>query len=97
MQQQQCEPEINSGLLYDPNFQQSASGAFSTNEYLVQRDSNVYYITLSEPDYILYSPSAQTNKENVKLYFWQRATFYWDVQCEWDGTMTREQAAGYYA
>lgn len=51
----------------------------------------------SLPDYTHWVPSPASYKQAVNLYAWSRPTAYWDVQCEWDGTMTRQQASDYYA
>lgn len=75
----------------------SDSSAFQTSEYAVQTASEVYYMLRSLPDYTHWVPNPAALKQSVNLYAWSRPTAYWDIQCEWDGTMTRQQASDNYA
>jgi hypothetical protein len=92
----QCPPENNNDQLYDPNYKQQPSSAFVTDEYTMQVQSNVYQWLLWQPSYRYYVSSPMQQKKSVTLYAWTRATSYWDITCDWDGTMPRDTAWQYY-
>ena len=55
MQYTFCPTDVNSGLTYDPRYDQFS--AFTTNEYNVQTSSLVLYWLEAQPDYFTYVPN----------------------------------------
>ena len=83
-----CPVEINSGLRLDPRYTGLDQSQFSTNMLAVEKASSVNSMLTLQPDYGLYVPQ-NSLKSSVLYYGWTRQTFKWDIQCEWDGTMSR--------
>jgi hypothetical protein len=50
---------------------------------------------MQQPSYTSYVPNPYL-KANILLSAYTRATMYWSLECELDGTMDRSTASTYY-
>ena len=92
---QTCPVDINNGFETDPRYTQLNASLWQTNEYLVQQESQVLYMLEAQPSFFTYVPNPSLKKQ-VVLTAWTRAQMSWNIECEWDGSMSRTQANAYY-
>ena len=85
-----CVMEKNNKLLYDPRYN---SSGLHTNQWDLQKDSNVFDHLSVQPSYWGTGPTAG-NLAYYTVESWNRPTIGWSLQCEQEGN-TRD--VGYVA